>query len=109
MWCRLGAPVLIKGMTEYEVVRRNASADVEIRLVSGVYEVFAGDDLVVRTGVQASAQAEYEEAVYARSEKQRAKLAAERANDAYRALAQENGAQRATRASRGGKGGRGGV
>jgi len=96
-------------MTDYEIVKRSNSADVEIRLVSGVYEVYADGESIVRTRVFASAVAEFEDAVYSRTAKKRSRIAAERANGAYREMANENGAQRSSRAQRGGKGGRGGV
>lgn len=97
-------------MAGYEVIKRNERADAEIRLLSGVYEVWVDRTRMTRTRVLASATADYEDQVEKRNADIRALIARERANGAYKDMAGENAAARAGKSkSAGGAGGRGGV
>ena len=82
-------------MAGYEVIKRNERADAEIRLLSGVYEVWVDRTRMTRTRVLASATADYEDQVEKRNADIRALIARERANGAYKDMAGENAAARA--------------
>lgn len=96
-------------MTAEEIIKRHDSADVELRRVGSVFQVWCAGMKVIETRVLTLAVIEYDEAL-ARALPQRAKLLAQlRAEVAYGSMRRDNEARRASGAARGGKGGRGGV